>query len=98
MGKKTIEIVFTDGSKKMLSLDDNYPMAQLPGFLARKYPDKTVATVNGKPIVQGASITPTDDDVDAEKVGNTIGRGINSAGKWIGNTAMDVGSAVARGT
>lgn len=97
MGKKTIEVVFTDGSKKMLSFDDNYPMTQLPGFLARKYPDKTVATVDGKPIDQGASITPTD-DVDAEKIGNTIGKGINSAGKWVGNTALDVGSALARGT
>jgi hypothetical protein len=98
MGTKIIEIEFTDGTKKKLSLSDNYPMGNLAGFLAKKYPDKTVAKIDGAPFNpnQGANVTP--DEVDAEKVGNTIGKGINSAAKWAGNTALDVGSALARGT
>ena len=97
--EKIITVVFTDGDSKQLKLPDGYDMKKLPKSLAKKYPDKTVATVDGKPLDpdQGASVTPPE-EVDAGKVGNAIGKGINSAGKWIGNTAADVGSAIGRGT
>jgi hypothetical protein len=98
MGTKIIEVEFTDGTKKKLSLNNNYPMGDLARYLEKTYPDKKVATVDGQPLPQqGASVTPAD-DVDAGKIGNTIGKGLRTAGGWAKDAAIDTGSAIGRGT
>jgi hypothetical protein len=78
--EKIITVVFKDGDSKQLKLPDGYDMKKLPKFLAKKYPNKTVATVDGQPLVsdQGASVIEPELTAD-------------DAGKKTGQTIKDIG-------
>lgn len=98
--KKIIKVKFTDGSSANFTINDDWTDEKIKAAISGSTngKGKTIASIDGVPVDgQGANITPPE-EADAGKVGNAIGKTINSAGKWIGNTAMDVGSALGRGT
>jgi hypothetical protein len=100
MGTKKIIVKFTDGASTEFTVGDDWTDEKIKIAIAgsKSGKGKTIAAIDGKTVDgQAASVTPPE-EVDAGKVGNAIGKGINSAGKWIGNTAVDVGSAIGRGT
>jgi hypothetical protein len=103
--EKTIKVVFTDGTspKNLIKLPDGYDMKKLPAWLANKYPDKTVATVDGQPLVaQAASVT--EPELTADDAGKKTGQTIKDIGIGTWDAVSDVadktwrfGKGVAKG-
>ena len=90
--EKTIKVVFTDGTspKNLIKLPNGYDMKKLPAWLAKNYPDKTVATVDGEPLVpdQGASVT--EPELTADEAGKKTGQTIKDIGKGTWDAVSDV--------
>jgi hypothetical protein len=88
--EKIITVVFTNGDSKQLKLPDGYDMNKLPKALAKKYPDKTVATVDGQPLGpdQGASVT--EPELTADEAGKKTGQTIKDIGIGTANVVSDV--------
>jgi hypothetical protein len=90
--EKIIDIVFTDGTRpeKQVRIPDGYDMKKLPAWLAKKYPNKTVATVDGQPLGpdQGASVT--EPELTADEAGKKTGQTIKDIGKGTWDAVSDV--------
>ena len=88
---KIITVVFTNGDSKQLKLPDGYDMKKLPKSLAKKYPNLTVATVDGQPLDpdQGASVTEPEVTLDTagKKTGQMAKDAVIGTGELIGDIA-----------
>jgi hypothetical protein len=97
MGTKKIIVKFTDGPSTEFTVGDDWTDEKIKAAVevSKSGKGKTIAAIDGKTVDgQAASVTP---DIDAEKVGKTIGTGLRNGTVWAGEKAADIGSALARG-
>jgi hypothetical protein len=90
MATKKFTLVFTDDTKIVWNADDRYTTELLVKKAKEKYPDKTVASINGEPIsTQAAKVT--EPELTADEAGKKSGKvakdTVIGTGELIGNVA-----------
>lgn len=73
MGTKKFTIEFTDKTSVVWNADDRYTNELLVKKAKEKYPDKTVATINGEP-VSGQAPKVTEPELTADEAGKKTGK------------------------
>lgn len=90
MATKKFTIDFTDDTSVVWNADDRYTTELLVKKAKEKYPDKTVATINGEP-VSGQAPKVTEPELTADEAGKKTGKVakdvVVGTGELIGNAA-----------
>jgi hypothetical protein len=90
MPTKKFTLVFTDDSSVVWNADDRYTTELLVKKAKEKYPNKTVATINGEPIsTQAPKVTEPELTADeaGKKTGQVAKDTVIGTGELIGNVA-----------